>query len=58
MPPNPGRFRSKRRFWRERQAHVELAVGMFGMFVEVTGAKQTATACFHVVSFHSPGGAD
>src|SRR5229473_2010957 len=34
--------------------HVELAVRVLGMFVEIAGTKQMTTASFHVISFHLP----
>jgi hypothetical protein len=34
--------------------HVELAVRVLGVLVEIAGTEQMATAGFHVVSFHPP----
>src|SRR2546430_10420798 len=34
--------------------HVELAVRMLGVFVEIAGTEQMAAAGFHVISFHLP----
>jgi hypothetical protein len=34
--------------------HVELAVRVLGVFVEIAGTEQMAAAGFHVISFHLP----
>src|SRR5262249_42369311 len=36
--------------------HIEFAMGVLGMLIEVAGAEQVATASFHVISFHLPRG--
>src|SRR5580704_11808645 len=50
--PLPGRF--SRVPFAHLDRHVELAMRVLGMFVEIAGTEKMATASFHVIRFHLP----